>query len=38
VFFEGPFGDTPSHEHFKITPKGRDFINRWLGAEDLERT
>lgn len=28
----------PAAEHFAITDKGREFIDRWLGAEDLEST
>jgi hypothetical protein len=28
----------PSHEYFTITDKGREFIARWLQAEDLEQT
>jgi HNH endonuclease len=28
----------PSHEYFMITDKGREFIARWLRAEDLEQT
>jgi hypothetical protein len=27
-----------SHDYFAITPKGKDFIARWLQAKDLEET
>jgi hypothetical protein len=28
----------PSQEYVALTPKGQDFIDRWLRAQDLEQT
>jgi DNA-binding PadR family transcriptional regulator len=28
----------PAQEYVAITPKGQDFITRWLRAQDLEQT
>ena len=33
-----PGGPVVSHEYFVITQEGREFINRWLRAQDLEGT
>jgi hypothetical protein len=43
VHFEGPqvsaiIAGVPSREYVAVTPKGQDFIARWLQANDLEAT